>query len=115
MWEGAGAVRGFGVAFRSRWERVDVARVKKPENQGFVNKTIPELAAMLNKDPVDAMLDLAIEENLETGFRLAAGNFDQKMVSRFLQLPTILIGLSDTGAHVAQLCDARTDTYLLRE
>jgi len=107
--------RGFSVAFRGQWESVDVARVKKPENQRFVNKTIPELAAMLNKDPVDAMLDLAIDENLETGFRLAAGNFDQKMVARFLQLPTILIGLSDAGAHVDQLCDAGMQTYLLRE
>jgi N-acyl-D-aspartate/D-glutamate deacylase len=107
--------RGLGVVFSGRWDRVDVARVAREENRRFLNMTIPEIAAMVHKDPVDAMLDLAIGENLETGFRLAAGNTDLDLVSRVVRMPNVLVGLSDAGAHVDQLCDAGMPTYLLQE
>jgi len=107
--------RGLGVVFRGRWDLVDVARVSREENRLFFNKTIPEMAAMVHKDCVDAMLDLAIDENLETGFRLSAGNPDLDLLSNVIQMPNVLVGLSDAGAHVYQLCDAGMPTYLLQE
>jgi N-acyl-D-amino-acid deacylase len=106
---------GRGTFFRGRWETVDIARLKKDENQRFLNKTIPEMATMVSKDPVDAMLDLAIDEDLETGFFLAGGNYDLNLVAKAIQLPNVMIGLSDAGAHVDQLCDAGIPTYLLHE
>jgi N-acyl-D-aspartate/D-glutamate deacylase len=106
---------GRGTVFRGRWETVDIASPKKAENQRFLNKTVPEMAAMVNKDPVDAILDLAIEENLETGFLLAGGNSDLNLLAKAIQLPNVMIGLSDAGAHVDQLCNAGITTYLLHE
>jgi len=106
---------GRGTVFRGRWETVEIAGPKKGENQRFLNKTVPEMAAMVNKDPVDAILDLAIEENLETGFLLAGGNSDLNLLAKAIQLPNVMIGLSDAGAHVDQLCNAGITTYLLHE
>ncbi len=106
---------GRGTVFRGRWETVDIASPKKAENQRFLNKTVPEMAAMVNKDPVDAILDLAIEEDLETGFMLAGGNSDLNLLAKAIQLPNVMIGLSDAGAHVDQLCNAGITTYLLHE
>ena len=40
---------------------------QEAENQRFLNKSVPEMAPMVNKDPVDAILDLPIDEDLETG------------------------------------------------
>ncbi len=106
---------GRGTVFRGRWEAVDIASPKKAENQRFLDKSVPEMAAMVNKDPVDAILDLAIDENLETGFLLAGGNSNLDLLAKAIQLPNVMIGLSDAGAHVDQLCNAGITTYLLHE
>jgi N-acyl-D-amino-acid deacylase len=106
---------GRGTVFRGRWETVDVASPRKAENQRFLNKSIPEMAAMVNKDAVDAILDLAIDEDLETGFLMAGGNSNLDLLAKAIQLPNVMIGLSDAGAHVDQLCNAGITTYLLHE
>jgi N-acyl-D-amino-acid deacylase len=107
--------RGGGVAFRGRWALLEIARVGKAENQKYAGKSVQDLADMLHKDPVDAMLDLALEEDLATGFRLSAANYDPAAVARLITMPNVLIGLSDAGAHVDQLCDAGVPSYLLHE
>jgi hypothetical protein len=44
---------------------------------------------MLHKDPVDAMLDLALGEDLATGFRLLAANYDPAAVVRLITMPSV--------------------------
>ncbi|HJZ96302.1 MAG TPA: amidohydrolase family protein [Candidatus Solibacter sp.] len=106
---------GRGTVFRGRWETVAIARTKKDENRRFLDKPVPEVAAIIGKDPIDAILDLAIDEDLATGFRLAAGNFNHELVAKAIQSPNIMIGLSDAGAHVDQLCNAGMPSYLIQE
>ena len=101
--------------FRGRWDRVQVVRAEKEENQRFLNCSIAEIAQMINKDPEDTVLDLALSENLELGITLSVINVNKDVVHRILQLPDTLIGLSDAGAHVAQHCDAGLPSYLLSE
>src|SRR5208283_4676622 len=43
--------RGHRAVFRGRWDRVHVVRVEQPTNQRFLNRSIAEIAALLNKDP----------------------------------------------------------------
>ena len=52
------------------------------------------------------MLDLSLDENLETRFRTVLANNDEEMIATLLQQPGMLLGLADSGAHVSQLCDA---------
>jgi N-acyl-D-aspartate/D-glutamate deacylase len=107
--------QGMGVAFRNRWDLLDVARVHKDANQRFLNKNIMEVAGLVDKDPLDAFLDLALDENLDTGFRLAAANFEEDQLIKQIRADYMMIGLSDAGAHVDQLCDAGMPTHLLAE
>ena len=70
-------------------------------------------AAKLGKDPVDLALDIALADDLQTRFRMAVMNFDEKEVAELITDPNTIIALSDAGAHANQLCDACYSTYLL--
>jgi N-acyl-D-amino-acid deacylase len=107
--------RSHRAVFRGRWDRVHVVRVEKEANRRFLNYSIADIAAMLHKDPEDAILDLGLDENLALGITLSVINADQDIVNQIMQLPNTLIGLSDAGAHVAQHCDAGLPSYVLSE
>ena len=62
---------------------------------------------------VDAALDLALEEDLKTRFRIVLANDDEDEVGQLLQDERAVLGLSDAGAHASQLCDACFSTHLL--
>ena len=59
------------------------------------------------------MLDLALEENLETRFSSVLANNDPEAIATLLPQDTVLLGLADSGAHISQLCDACFATDLL--
>lgn len=44
------------------WDRCQVASVDSQENKQFEGKTVAEIADLTGKDPIDAVLDLLIEE-----------------------------------------------------
>jgi N-acyl-D-aspartate/D-glutamate deacylase len=49
---------------------------------------------------VDALLDLAISEDLKTSFKNAQSGGDDGAMATMLQSPYTVLGLSDAGAHV---------------
>jgi N-acyl-D-aspartate/D-glutamate deacylase len=59
------------------------------------------------------MLELSLEENLETRFRCIQSNDDEAGIEHLLRSQHVVLGLSDAGAHVGQLCDAPLPTDLL--
>ena len=63
--------------------------------------------------PFDFMLDLSLEENLDTRFTSVLANNDPDAIAWLLPQDTVLLGLADSGAHVSQLCDACFATDLL--
>jgi N-acyl-D-amino-acid deacylase len=75
--------------------------------------TLGEMAAASGRSTLDVMVGLALEENLETKFRVAVVNDDDDQIAELLQYPNLLLGLSDAGAHASQLCDANYATWLL--
>jgi N-acyl-D-amino-acid deacylase len=107
--------RAHKAVFRGRWDCVHVVKAQQAENRRFLNRSIAEVAAVLGKDPEDAILDLALSEDLELGITLSVINVNKDVVHKILQLPNTLVGLSDAGAHVAQHCDAGLPSYLLSE
>jgi N-acyl-D-amino-acid deacylase len=104
-----------GVVFTGQWDRVSVVKVTRPAHQRFLNQSVAEVAAQTGKDPVDALLDLVVAENLEAGLLFAATNTNPDAVQELITNPYVLIGLSDAGAHVDQSCNAGVPTYLLHE
>jgi N-acyl-D-amino-acid deacylase len=86
--------------FHRRWDIVTVEKVARPENQKYVGKSVEEVGKMRAQDPLDAFLDLALEEDLGTTFVNYNSGGDAKAMAQILQSPYILVGSSDAGAHV---------------
>ena len=96
---------------RPNWGALEVAEsVAHPE---LVGRRVAELAHERDCTPLDVMLDLAMEEDLDTRFRSVLANNDPDAIAWLLQQEGCLLGLADSGAHVSQLCDACLPTDLL--
>jgi N-acyl-D-aspartate/D-glutamate deacylase len=59
------------------------------------------------------MCEIAVAEDLATRFRAYIANDDVEDVRHLLTHERVVLGLSDAGAHVDQLCDAPLYTDLL--
>ncbi len=76
-------------------------------------RTIEELARETGADPLDAMLDLGLSEDLDTEFHALLLNSDEDAVGRMLRHPNSLVSLSDAGAHLTLFNDAGFGLHLL--
>jgi N-acyl-D-amino-acid deacylase len=63
--------------------------------------------------PLDVVLDISLDDNLETRFWSVLANNDPEGIAWLLPRDNVLLGLADSGAHVSQLCDACFSTDLL--
>jgi N-acyl-D-aspartate/D-glutamate deacylase len=100
-----------GRVFRPRWDTVTIAESRDhPELEG---RSVAAIADERGVHPLDAILELAVAEGLTTRVRTVLANDDEDMISVLLRGEGMLIGLSDAGAHVGQLCDACLPTDLL--
>jgi N-acyl-D-aspartate/D-glutamate deacylase len=100
----------------ARWgDRWSKLRVKESRRHPDLidGPSLAELAAAREVPPFDLLLDLSLDEGLETRFELHASNDDEDEVADLLADPRTVLGLSDAGAHVRELCDACYPTYLL--
>jgi N-acyl-D-amino-acid deacylase len=79
----------------------------------LVGRRVAEIGEERGETPFDVMLDLALEENLETRFSSVLANNDPEAIATLLPQDTVLLGLADSGAHISQLCDACFATDLL--
>ena len=90
----------FETTFSRRWDMLFVTKPVLEKNQSLKGKSIETIARERKADVVDVFLDLAIEEDLQTGFEINLINGDDDAVGSFLGSPYTLVGLSDAGAHV---------------
>jgi N-acyl-D-aspartate/D-glutamate deacylase len=79
----------------------------------LVGRSVTDIAHERDVTPLDVMLDVSIDENLETRFTSVLANNDPDAIAWLLPQDTVLLGLADSGAHVTQLCDACFATDLL--
>ena len=86
--------------FSRRWDLLYITKPTLPKNHDLKGMSIAELAKETGKDVLDAFLDLAVEEKLETGFEINQTNGDENAVGQILSSPYTVVGLSDAGAHV---------------
>jgi N-acyl-D-amino-acid deacylase len=63
--------------------------------------------------PLDVMLDISLDDDLEARFWSVLANDDPEGIAWLLPRDNVLLGLADSGAHVSQLCDACFATDLL--
>ncbi len=96
--------------FNSQWDRVVVCETAQRDTAG---KTIATLAAQQAKHPLDAFLDVALAENLDTLFTAELLNTDEQAVGRLVADGASHVALSDAGAHLTFLCDADFGLHLI--
>jgi N-acyl-D-aspartate/D-glutamate deacylase len=99
--------------FNGQWEKVYVENVGRRENAKWQQTTVAEMARATSADPLDAMLDLALAEDLDTEFSALLLNSDEAAVGALLRHPHSLVSLSDAGAHLTLFNDAGFGLHLL--
>ncbi len=77
--------------------------------------TVAEAARRRGVDPVELMIDLALESNFEQFFLQPAGGdeFSDADVLQIMKHPRTMMTFSDSGAHVSQIADSSIQTHLL--
>jgi N-acyl-D-aspartate/D-glutamate deacylase len=99
--------------FNGEWDKVHVVEVALNEHAHFEQRSVAEIAQAQGLDPLDAMLDLALSEDLQTIFTAQLLNSDEQAVGRMLNHPHSLVSLSDAGAHLTFFNDAGFGLHLL--
>jgi len=84
---------------RTDWSRMQVLEVVHERNYKYEGLTIEEIAKIEGKHPLDAFLDLALDEDLETEFSTMPGNAVSNELFERIRSPYTHISLSDGGAH----------------
>jgi N-acyl-D-amino-acid deacylase len=97
-----------------KWDSTFIDDVHLDKNQHLRGKTVAQIAKEQGKHPVDALLDLAVEEDLKTEFSMQDFiNNNEEAVGQILKHPLTLIGASDGGAHTKFLTLGRYPTHFL--
>ncbi len=99
--------------FKGRWDWVSVTVTALDKNKDLEDRSIADIAKERGVDPLDCLLDLGLEEDLQTKFTFFMLNMDEDGVAELLVNDGTLISLSDAGAHNALLCDAGYAMYFL--
>jgi N-acyl-D-aspartate/D-glutamate deacylase len=99
--------------FNGEWDKMYVENVTRPEHRRWQQQTVADLARATHADPLDAMLDLALAEDLDTEFSALLLNSDERAVGEMLRHPDSLVSLSDAGAHLTLFNDAGFGLHLM--
>ncbi len=95
------------------WSILRLRQVATAENQPLVGKTLAEIAELRGTTPLDAMIDLSLEESLNAHFLAAnMGHNDDGRVAELLNHPRVHIGASDGGAHILSFSTYGDTGYL---
>jgi N-acyl-D-aspartate/D-glutamate deacylase len=79
---------------------------ESPNRPDLVGRTVAALAEEWGVEPFDALCEVAVGDKLETRFSITFANDDQAAVTELLTGEGCIMGLSDAGAHLTQICDA---------
>jgi N-acyl-D-aspartate/D-glutamate deacylase len=117
-----------GRSFVFVWQVLRVETVEHERNRRFLDKSVTEVAEMMGADPtlggrgepvdpLDAFLDLSLDEGLETQFVLAAPPDPKRRnaTEQMIRSRVVMAGSSDGGAHLLSFCGADYTTRLLAE
>jgi N-acyl-D-aspartate/D-glutamate deacylase len=95
-----------------RWDTFEV--MESAAHPHLVGRRLDSLPCDAGSNSLDVLLDLALAEpDLLLRVRCVLANDDPEGVATLLNEDGCVLGLSDAGAHVSQLCDAALPTDLL--
>ena len=83
------------------------------ENKKYENLTMTEIGAMQGKHFVDAMLDIAVADDLQSVFYGSPLGGDLAALREVVEYPWTIFGVSDGGAHTKFFCGGKYPTETL--
>jgi N-acyl-D-aspartate/D-glutamate deacylase len=96
-------------------ETVTVLSPRTAETERFREMSVAQVAEITGKHPVDAMLDIAVADGLDTLFFAAPPQGTSDLLKEVVQYPHMLFGVSDGGAHTKFLTAGRYPTETLAQ
>jgi N-acyl-D-aspartate/D-glutamate deacylase len=76
------------------------------------NRSVAELARERGTDPVELILDLAVERDMDLFLQQPIANENQDHVLEMMKHPRSVVTFSDSGAHVSQIMDSSLQTHV---
>jgi N-acyl-D-aspartate/D-glutamate deacylase len=101
------------------WSDLVVEAVRDATHRGRIGRSVTELAAERGVAPLEAFLDVSLEESLQTQWQTrlsdVAKQFIAHVVGTAVADPIVMPGSSDGGAHLASFTGADYTTRLLTD
>jgi len=108
-----------GRAVSFEWDGLEVEAVRDERNAGWVGRSVAELAEERSVSPLDAFLDVSLEEDLMTAWQTRLSDVARKFIEHVVRTaisdPIVMPGSSDGGAHLASFVGADYTTRLLTD
>ena len=93
------------------WETFTVTESRAhPDLEG---RSLASIAHERGCTPFDVLADIALDDNLLARFEVTFANNDEAGITMLVQNEGCIMGLSDAGAHISQICDAVMPTDFL--
>jgi N-acyl-D-aspartate/D-glutamate deacylase len=104
-------------SLRLTWDQIAVVATRDDRNRSCEGRTIADIANESGVAPIDALLDLAVAEGLETmfAFRRKIAEQERAVIEQLVDHPMLMAGSSDGGAHLLTFCGADYTTRLLTD
>ena len=83
------------------------------DDMSYDKPSMAQIAKEKGVDPVELMIDMALERDLKMFFRAPIANENQDHVLEMIKHPRSVVTFSDSGAHVSQIMDSSLQTHLL--
>jgi N-acyl-D-amino-acid deacylase len=103
----------YGVAFGPEARKPDFDTMRVLLSPYGDNPTVADEATRRGVDPVEAMIDLALEHDFDLFFAQPLVPQDEEVLLSVLRHPRTAMCFSDSGAHVSQIFDSSIYTHLL--
>ena len=102
----------------AHWETKTILHTTAPENDGYLGRTVGEIAQERGQDPWNALCDIALADDLETSFgNPPSDDPDEDWEARveIWRDQRAVIGASDAGAHLDLFLSSNYATHMLGE
>ncbi|HWS46585.1 MAG TPA: amidohydrolase family protein [Acidimicrobiia bacterium] len=91
-----------------------VEKAASPATAPLAGRLLVDIANERGITPSEVMFDVALEDKLETFFRISGPvNVDESRLERILKSPATLVGISDGGAHLQTFAGGDYTSYFL--
>ncbi len=107
---------GKGLVGIANWPIYVINETFAPENKRFVGRSVGDIAKEQGKEPLDALLDIVVADDLMTGFGFPRGpekDEDWQTRVEIWRDDRTVVGASDAGAHLDFLATFNYSTALL--